>query len=36
MDVAQHYVVDVRDSGDYAAGHVPNSVNIGLAGFSQH
>jgi len=28
----QHYVVDLRDSKDYAAGHVPNSINIGLRG----
>ncbi|ROQ92192.1 MBL fold metallo-hydrolase [Desulfosoma caldarium] len=27
-----YYVVDVRDAKDYAAAHVPNSVNIGLRG----
>lgn len=27
-----HFVVDVREATDYAAGHVPNSVNIGLRG----
>lgn len=32
MDVAQHYVVDIRAPGVYAAGHLPNSVNIGLRG----
>jgi rhodanese-related sulfurtransferase/glyoxylase-like metal-dependent hydrolase (beta-lactamase superfamily II) len=26
------YVVDVRDAADYAAGHIPNSVNIGIRG----
>ena len=29
---AKYYVVDVRDAADYAAGHIPNSVNIGLRG----
>ncbi len=28
----QFYVVDLRDSKDYATGHVPNSINIGLRG----
>jgi rhodanese-related sulfurtransferase/glyoxylase-like metal-dependent hydrolase (beta-lactamase superfamily II) len=28
----QYYVVDLRNSKDYAAGHVPNSINIGLRG----
>lgn len=28
----QVYVVDIRDAGDFAAGHIPNSVNIGLRG----
>ena len=27
-----YYVVDLRDAKDYAAGHVPNSVNIALRG----
>jgi rhodanese-related sulfurtransferase len=31
-DPGQYYVIDVRDAADYAAGHVPNSVNIGLRG----
>lgn len=31
-DPAQHYAVDLRDAGEYAAGHVPNSVNIALRG----
>lgn len=31
-DPKKYYVVDVRDAADYAAGHVPNSVNIGLRG----
>lgn len=26
------YVIDIRDSQAYAAGHIPNSVNIGLRG----
>jgi glyoxylase-like metal-dependent hydrolase (beta-lactamase superfamily II)/rhodanese-related sulfurtransferase len=29
---AQHYAVDLRDAEEYAASHVPNSVNIGLRG----
>jgi rhodanese-related sulfurtransferase len=28
----QYFVVDVRDAAEYAAGHVPNSLNIGLRG----
>ncbi len=31
-DPNKYYVVDIREAGDYAAGHVPNSVNIGLRG----
>ncbi len=31
-DPSKHYVVDVRDAKDYAAGHVPNSINIALRG----
>ena len=31
-DPDKHYVVDVREAADYAAGHVPNSVNIALRG----
>jgi rhodanese-related sulfurtransferase/glyoxylase-like metal-dependent hydrolase (beta-lactamase superfamily II) len=31
-DPQQYFVIDVRDAADYAAGHVPNSVNIGLRG----
>ncbi len=31
-DPEKHYVVDVREAADYAAGHVPNSVNIALRG----
>lgn len=31
-DVSKHYVVDMRDSKEYASGHIPNSVNIGLRG----
>jgi len=31
-DSTKHYVVDVRRSTEYAAGHIPNSVNIGLRG----
>jgi glyoxylase-like metal-dependent hydrolase (beta-lactamase superfamily II)/rhodanese-related sulfurtransferase len=29
---SQFYVVDLRDAGAYAAGHIPNAVNIGLRG----
>lgn len=31
-DPNKHYVVDLRDAAEYAAGHIPNSVNIGLRG----
>lgn len=31
-DVTTSYVVDVRDADAYAAGHIPNSVNIGIRG----
>lgn len=31
-DITVVYVVDLRDAADYAAGHVPNSVNIGVRG----
>ncbi|MFP5212724.1 MAG: MBL fold metallo-hydrolase, partial [Acidobacteriota bacterium] len=31
-DNSKFYVVDMRDSFEYAAGHIPNSVNIGLRG----
>ncbi|HOX08303.1 MAG TPA: rhodanese-like domain-containing protein [Planctomycetota bacterium] len=31
-DPARNYVVDLRDAKAFAAGHVPNSVNIGLRG----
>ncbi len=31
-DASKYYVVDLRDSKSFAAGHVPNSVNIGLRG----
>ncbi|MEN6426269.1 MAG: rhodanese-like domain-containing protein [Phycisphaerales bacterium] len=31
-DSARYYVVDIRDAKDYAAGHIPNSVNIALRG----
>ncbi len=31
-DVGQYWVVDIRDAQDFAAGHIPNSVNIGLRG----
>lgn len=31
-DASKHYVVDLRDAKAYAAGHIPNSVNIGLRG----
>ena len=32
IDPAHAYVVDIRSSHDYAAGHIPNSVNIALRG----
>ncbi len=31
-DPAKHYVVDIRDALAYSAGHIPNSVAIGLRG----
>ena len=31
-DAAKHYVVDIRDAPAYSAGHIPNSVAIGLRG----
>ncbi|MGA7879075.1 MAG: rhodanese-like domain-containing protein [Desulfoferrobacter sp.] len=31
-DIAKYYVVDLRDQRAYAAGHIPNSVNIALRG----
>jgi glyoxylase-like metal-dependent hydrolase (beta-lactamase superfamily II) len=31
-DPQRYFVIDVRDAADYAAGHVPKSVNIGLRG----
>ena len=31
-DASKHYVVDLRGSKAFAAGHIPNSVNIGLRG----
>jgi hydroxyacylglutathione hydrolase len=31
-DTSRHYVVDIREAKEYAAGHVPNSVNIALRG----
>ncbi len=31
-DSTKCYVVDIRDAKDYAAGHIPNSVNIALRG----
>ena len=32
MDADKTWVVDIRDAGPYAEGHVPNSVNIALRG----
>ena len=32
LNIANYYVVDVRDAASYAAGHIPNSVNIALRG----
>jgi hydroxyacylglutathione hydrolase len=32
MDVNASYVVDLRDAKSFAAGHIPNSVNIALRG----
>jgi rhodanese-related sulfurtransferase len=31
-DPSQYYVVDLRDAQSYAAGHIPNSINIALRG----
>ena len=31
-DQGKYYVVDLRDAKSFAAGHIPNSVNIGLRG----
>jgi rhodanese-related sulfurtransferase/glyoxylase-like metal-dependent hydrolase (beta-lactamase superfamily II) len=31
-DIARYYVVDIRNAKAYAAGHIPNSVNIALRG----
>lgn len=31
-DVNKHYVVDLRNAQEFAAGHIPNAVNIGLRG----
>jgi hydroxyacylglutathione hydrolase len=31
-DVEKYYVVDLRDAKSFAAGHIPNAVNIGLRG----
>jgi len=31
-DVTRFYVVDLRDAESFAAGHIPNAVNIGLRG----
>ena len=31
-DPARYFLVDLRDARDYAIGHIPNSVNIGLRG----
>jgi len=31
-DASKYYVADIRDSKTFAAGHIPNSVNIGLRG----
>lgn len=31
-DAARFYIVDLRDAESYAAGHIPNAVNIGLRG----
>jgi hydroxyacylglutathione hydrolase len=32
MDLSKHHVVDVRENADYAAGHIPGSINIALRG----
>ena len=31
-DTSSYVIVDIRDPGEYAAGHIPNSINIGLRG----
>jgi hydroxyacylglutathione hydrolase len=31
-DSSRYYIVDMRDSREFASGHIPNSVNIGLRG----
>ena len=31
-DTGKYYLVDLREAGEYAQGHIPNSVNIGLRG----
>lgn len=31
-DISKFYVADIRDGKDFAAGHIPNSVNIGIRG----
>ncbi|TFG39493.1 MAG: MBL fold metallo-hydrolase [Syntrophobacterales bacterium] len=31
-DPGKYYIVDLRDAKSFAAGHIPNSVNIGLRG----
>jgi rhodanese-related sulfurtransferase/glyoxylase-like metal-dependent hydrolase (beta-lactamase superfamily II) len=31
-DPSKYYVLDLRDAAEYAAGHIPNSVNIALRG----
>jgi rhodanese-related sulfurtransferase len=32
MEPEKAYVVDVRDVGEYAKGHIPNAINIGVRG----
>ena len=32
MDLSKHYVVDVRKNADYAAAHIPGSINVALRG----
>jgi hydroxyacylglutathione hydrolase len=32
MESSKYYVADIRDSKEFASGHIPNSVNIGLRG----
>lgn len=31
-DISKFYIVDLRDAKSFAAGHIPNAVNIGLRG----